>query len=543
MSSIGSLKRTKDKHGTERKTRTFLVAVFVTIILISLILPSFLNLVSVSSAAFSIQPINLIDVTVESGGTGYTTPAIILVGGGGTGAAATARVCNGVIYGIVLTNPGSDYTSAPTVIIIDPNPRAKGAAATVNYAQYVPAYKVFGLNFSPYTKEGQNPDSGTIVSEAQITELLNTVKPYTEWVRSFGCTNGLEVVGRLSHELGLQAAIGAWIGRDLAANEREILSLINIGTTGQADMLIVGSEVLLRGDQSETQLIEYINRVKAAVPGIPVATADVYGELLAHPAVVAAGDVVLPNYYPYWEGVDVAYAVATLNVHHNQILTIAGGKPVIVSESGWPSSGNQIGDAVPSPENAAYYFLNFESWAKAENVQSFYFEAFDEPWKAANEGPQGAHWGVWDKDGVLKAGMRDVFDGETIADNWSGNEVVGGPGTPTVEFTYVPPYGSFDNLRGQVLHVKPIEYKIVVYIKVGSGWWIKPYSLSPLTSINPDGSWVCDVTTGGIDQTATEFVAYLIPDGYAPPIVGGANILPAELEQNAVAKCQITRTP
>ena len=78
---------------------------------------------------------------------------------------------------------------------------------------------------------------------------------------------------------------------------------------------------------------------------------------------------------------------------------------------------------------------------------------------------------------------------------------------------------------------------------MGSGGGLSPIVLSPLTSINPDGSWVCDVTTGGIDQTATEFAAYLIPEGYAPPIIVGSNTLPAELEQNAVAKCQITRTP
>jgi subtilase family serine protease len=65
---------------------------------------------------------------VVSGGSGYTTPAIILTGGGGVGAKATARVSNGVILGLVLTNPGSGYSSAPSVIIRDPSPRAKGAS-------------------------------------------------------------------------------------------------------------------------------------------------------------------------------------------------------------------------------------------------------------------------------------------------------------------------------------------------------------------------------------------------------------------------------
>jgi C1A family cysteine protease len=78
--------------------------------------------------------LTLTDVTMISAGTHYTTPAILLVGGGGTGATATAHVSNGVIYSIVITNPGSGYTSPPAVIIIDPNPRAQGATAIVNYA-------------------------------------------------------------------------------------------------------------------------------------------------------------------------------------------------------------------------------------------------------------------------------------------------------------------------------------------------------------------------------------------------------------------------
>ncbi len=86
------------------------------------------------NTATSLPSISLNSVTVISGGTGYTTPHILLVGGGGTGATAVARVSQGVIIGIVLTNPGSGYTTSPIVVIRDPSPRAKGATATVNYA-------------------------------------------------------------------------------------------------------------------------------------------------------------------------------------------------------------------------------------------------------------------------------------------------------------------------------------------------------------------------------------------------------------------------
>ena len=84
------------------------------------------------NTATSMANIVLNKVTVTSGGTGYTTPHIILDGGGGTGATAVARVSQGIIIAIVLTNPGSGYTSPPTIIIREPSPRAKGAAATVS---------------------------------------------------------------------------------------------------------------------------------------------------------------------------------------------------------------------------------------------------------------------------------------------------------------------------------------------------------------------------------------------------------------------------
>ncbi len=57
-------------------------------------------------------------IAVASGGSGYTTaPTVILAGGGGSGATATASVSGGVITGFSVGSGGSGYTSAPAVII------------------------------------------------------------------------------------------------------------------------------------------------------------------------------------------------------------------------------------------------------------------------------------------------------------------------------------------------------------------------------------------------------------------------------------------
>lgn len=402
-------------------------------------------------------------------------------------------------------------------------------------------FKVFGLNFSPYV-DGQDPNLGSPVDEGQLLARMEIIAPYTEWIRIFGSSLGLEKSGAVAHSLGLKAAMGAWIGPNRTANEREIENLISAAKAGEADMLIVGSEVLLRGDLSEAEVIDYINRVKQAVPELPVSYADTYATLLSHPNIIDAVDVVLANYYPYWEGIHVEAAVAAIHQWHSDVVAASNGKQVIVSETGWPSDGDTIGRAVPSPENAAYFFLNFVSWAKANNVEYFYFEAFDETWKSAYEGPQGAHWGIWDKDGNLKPGMEAVFNGAMMGNNWSETVIPGGPGEAIIEFTEVPPLESFEDLEGQVWHVDPSSYQVAVYIYV-RGWWTKPTFAEPLTPIQVDGGWIADITTGGIDETATRIAAYLVPDGYLPPRMSGGSVLPDELDEIAVAKVEVFRGP
>jgi hypothetical protein len=115
--------------------------------------------------------------------------------------------------------------------------------------------------------------------------------------------------------------------------------------------------------------------------------------------------------------------------------------------------------------------------------------------------------------------------------------------TPLINFTYVPVFGSFDNLNGKVENIKISDFNIVVYIKVSGSWWTKPTSINPITEINNDGTWECDITSGGIDEQATEIVAYLIKKDYSPPILNGSSGIPDELERNSVAKAQKIREP
>jgi len=261
--------------------------------------------------------------------------------------------------------------------------------------------KISGLSFSPYL-EGQDPNDKTIISEKQIADRLEIIRPYTQWIRTFSTTHGNDQVPRIAHEKGLKTLVGAWIGDDLEHNEVEITNLINIAKAGHADMIAIGNEVLLREDLEVEQLLEYINRVKEAVPNIPVGYVDAYYMYFNFPEIVDACDVIFANCYPFWEYCSLDISVEYMKKMYELAKEYAKGKQVIISETGWPSKGEPYGGAIPSYDNAMRYFISTFEWAQSENILLFYFSSFDEAWKMNPEGEYGGYWGLFDKDGKYK---------------------------------------------------------------------------------------------------------------------------------------------
>ena len=260
---------------------------------------------------------------------------------------------------------------------------------------------VHGLCFSPYL-EGHQP--GSQISESQIRERLRILQPHARWVRSFSCTDGHEQTPRVAHELGLKTLVGAWLGTDAGINERELQGVIEVARAGHADIVAVGNEVLLREDMSEDDLLGCIQRVKDALPGVAVGYVDAYYLFEKHPRITAACDVVMTNCYPFWEGCPREQALAYMQTMVQRTRAAAPGKRVLISETGWPDQGSPFHGSVPSREGAMQYFVDCCCWAEEDDIEIFYFSAFDEAWKVGAEGDVGAFWGLWDKDGTPKFG-------------------------------------------------------------------------------------------------------------------------------------------
>ena len=230
--------------------------------------------------------------------------------------------------------------------------------------------KIHGISFSPYV-EGQGP--GTQIEAGQISERLNIITPNINWVRSFSCTEGNEKIPAISKANGLSTMVGVWLDSDLINNEKELTNAICAAKEGHVDILAVGNEVLLRGDLSEDQLLDYIHRAKEALPNIEVGYVDAYFEFEDYPRIADACDVILANCYPFWEGCPADYSLLYMKDMYSRALKAGKGKRVIITETGWPNVGTAERGAEPSYENALKYFINTYLWAEEENIEIFYF--------------------------------------------------------------------------------------------------------------------------------------------------------------------------
>ncbi|MFM9944405.1 MAG: glycosyl hydrolase family 17 protein [Bacteroidia bacterium] len=258
---------------------------------------------------------------------------------------------------------------------------------------------IHGICFSIY-EDGQKP--GSIITKAQVERRIKILKPYSKWVRSFSCIEGNEHVPSVAKKHGMKTLVGAWLGDDLELNEREIESLISMAKQGLVDVAAVGNEVMYRKDLTEDQLLAYIQRVKDAIPHIPVGYVDAYYEFSHRPRITEICDVILTNCYPYWEGCPIEYSFAHMLSMFESAKNAGQGKRIIITETGWPSQGGAFKGSLASSENAMRYFIDCQNWCNFNGIESFYFSSFDESWKVGPEGDVGAYWGLWDKNEQLK---------------------------------------------------------------------------------------------------------------------------------------------
>jgi exo-beta-1,3-glucanase (GH17 family) len=251
-------------------------------------------------------------------------------------------------------------------------------------------------------------------SEQWIEQCISTVAPYTEWIATYDVskTKGTYNVPAIARKHGLKVAACAYITRDEAQNQEELGNLVALVRSGVVDQAIVGNEPLCQPGVTVDMMVRYINQVKGAVAGtgVKVGTREVWGVVCGevHKPVVDACEVVQITAYPATDLKPVEQAAAMLltdpTQYYGKVLSTMkgwygndlGGRELAIGETGWPSKG-AANPGQFNLKNAAQYHRQVLDLARKNNIKVFYFEAFDEDWKAPNYDHENldANWGIW----------------------------------------------------------------------------------------------------------------------------------------------------
>ncbi|TLZ29449.1 MAG: glycosyltransferase [Gammaproteobacteria bacterium] len=255
--------------------------------------------------------------------------------------------------------------------------------------------RIQGFAFSPF-RASEDPTHFEMPTDTEIDADLQLLEGQVNAVRTYSVGGTLSDVPELADRHGLNVALGAWLDADRDKNEEQLRTVIDLANTHQNVVrVIIGNEVLFRGDLKVEELARYLDRARASI-GQPVGTAETWHTWLAYPELAQHVDFIGVHLLPYWEGVAVDRAVDYSFSQLRRLQKASPHKPIVIAEIGWPSRGRTRESAVASDANEALFLRRFLQRAEQEQIVYYVMEAFDQPWKAYLEGAVGSYWGVYD---------------------------------------------------------------------------------------------------------------------------------------------------
>jgi exo-beta-1,3-glucanase (GH17 family) len=274
-----------------------------------------------------------------------------------------------------------------------------GAPVRMPNAPLSPGEKLWCMSYAPFRGSQTPYDPDIKIPAAQIDEDLRQLSKITDCVRTYADDQGIEQVPAIAARYGLKVLQGIWLSGKRDKDAVQIKAGIDLANRYPDTIraLVVGNEVLLRGEMSGPDLANTIREVKAQVK-VPVTYADVWEFWLRNPEVASVADFITIHILPYWEDVPVPAAQAAAHVEsiRRRVAAAFPGKEIVIGEVGWPSAGRMREGALPSPANQARVIQDVLALAKREHFKVNVIESFDASWKRASEGTVGGHWGLLD---------------------------------------------------------------------------------------------------------------------------------------------------
>jgi len=288
-------------------------------------------------------------------------------------------------------------------------------------------------------RQGQDPRRGIYPSYEEIKQDLLILAENWSYIRLYDSSQHAETTLQVIQDEGL--AIKVLLGVDMAAEQSNpncpwgahfspaVLRANRRANSQQIDRLIelanlypdivfavsVGNEAAVDWTDhlvSVESLVAYARRVQKAVAQ-PVTFCDNYVPWTTKLAPLAAElDFLSVHTYPVWEYRTAENALDYSKENYYSVLRHYPDKPVIITEAGWPTASNGRGIEPWNASEAlqAQYYDQLMAWTRAENILTFVFEAFDEPWKGSPEPLEPEkHWGLFFVDRTPKWVMQQAL--------------------------------------------------------------------------------------------------------------------------------------
>ena len=287
-------------------------------------------------------------------------------------------------------------------------------------------------------RAGQSPH-GNFPSYEEIREDLLMLQNHWKYLRLYDCDRHTEIVldvierEKLDFKIMLGAYIVAeannygcpWGGsypeaeleKNKSMNLEKIRKLIDMANR-YPDIIFslsAGNEACVDWTDHYVPVEKVIDYVKMIKKGAkqPVTFCENYLPWLDKlKGLAEAVDFISIHTYPVWEYKNIHEAMEYTKSNYFSVADTYPDKPVVITEAGWTtySNGKGICPSNVSEEFQSIYYNDLMEWSDTENILTFVFEAFDEPWKGSNEALEPEkHWGLFTVDRKPKKVMQDLF--------------------------------------------------------------------------------------------------------------------------------------
>lgn len=290
-------------------------------------------------------------------------------------------------------------------------------------------------------REGQHP-GGENPAYEQVREDLLMLQGHWKYLRLYDCDPHAETVLQViqQEKLDFKVMQGAYIEAEMnnygcpwggGVYSEEQLEANKAKNDAQIDKLIkwanaypdiicctsAGNEACVDWTDHYVpvgRVIAFVRRLKAATQQ-PVTFCENYVPWMHKLRPLAQEvDFISIHTYPVWEYKHIHESLEYTRENYYGVADLYPDTPVVITEAGWTtrSNGQGIDPGHVNETLQKTYYDDLMGWTDAEEILTFVFEAFDEPWKGSPDPMEPEkHWGLFRVDRSPKLVVKGLLAG------------------------------------------------------------------------------------------------------------------------------------